>query len=156
IPWLRVASRCPRAALVNEPRLYNSLAGRRTAITGAWPTSQARYKAALPPRPIPTLMLIETPRSALLVIHMQEKVLPAIGAHDPITAHAVSLMRAAERLGVPVAATEQYAKGLGHLIPVIRNLLPDNAIGAKNRFSAVAAGCLPGLPGADRPQIVMI
>jgi nicotinamidase-related amidase len=55
-----------------------------------------------------------------------------------------------------VAATEQYPKGLGPLVPKVRKLLPASAIAAKNRFSAVAAGCLAALPGLDRPQVVVV
>src|SRR5260221_10926337 len=101
-------------------------------------------------------MLIDAPRSALLVVDMQEKVLPAVNEHARVAANVVSLIRAAQRLDVPVAATEHYPKGLGHLVPEVGGLLPKGAIGVKNHFSAVAARCLPGLPGTDRPQIVLI
>ena len=37
----------------------------------------------------------------------------------------------------------------------MRSLLPAEAIGAKTHFSAVAAKCLPSLPGADRAQVVV-
>lgn len=101
-------------------------------------------------------MLIEAPRSALLVVDMQAKVLPAVSDHARVTANVVSLIRAAQHLEVPVAATEHCPKGLGHLVREIHDLLPSGAIGVKHHFSAVAARCLPGLPGSDRPQIVMI
>jgi nicotinamidase-related amidase len=101
-------------------------------------------------------MLLDVPRSVLLVIDMQEKVLPAVNEHARITANAVSLIRAAQRLEVPVAATEHCPKGLGHLVAPVAGLLPKEAIGVKSHFSAVAAQCLAGLPGADRPQVVMI
>ena len=100
-------------------------------------------------------MMIDLPRSLLLVIDMQDKVLPTISGHQRVTANAVWLIRAAQRLGVPVAATEHYPKGLGHLAAEIAGLLPDGAIGIKNHFSAVAAQCLPGLPGADRQQVII-
>jgi len=100
-------------------------------------------------------MLIDAPRSLLLVIDMQEKVLPAISDHEHLTANVTWLVRAAQRLGVPVAATEHCAKSLGPAAAAIRSLLPAAAIGAKSHFSAVAAKCLPALPGADRPQVVM-
>ena len=41
-------------------------------------------------------------------------------------------------------------------MPAIRELLPEGAVGSKNHFSCVAAGCLPGLPGADRAQVVLV
>ncbi|MEO7158789.1 MAG: hydrolase [Vicinamibacterales bacterium] len=100
--------------------------------------------------------MIDSPRSLLLVIDMQEKVLPAVSGHERVTTNAVWMIRAAQRLGIPVAATEHYPKGLGHLVPEIAGLLPEGAIGIKNHFSAVAAQCLQGLPGADRQQVIMI
>jgi nicotinamidase-related amidase len=100
-------------------------------------------------------MLIDAHRSQLLVVDMQERMLPAIHDHERVVAGVVWLIRVAQRIGVPVAAVEQYAKGLGRTLQPVRDLLPDGAIGQKNRFSAVAAQCLPQLPGADRPQIVV-
>jgi len=100
-------------------------------------------------------MLIDAPRSMLLVIDMQEKVLPAIHEHERVAENVVWLIRAAQKLGIPVAATEHYAKGLGHTVGAIKALLPSEAIGAKNHFSAVAAKCLAGLPGGDRAQAVL-
>ena len=50
-------------------------------------------------------MIIDAPRSLVLVIDMQEKVLPAISDHERLTANVVWLIRVAQRIGVPVAAT---------------------------------------------------
>jgi nicotinamidase-related amidase len=101
-------------------------------------------------------MLIDAHRSVLLVIDMQEKVLPAIHDHERVVANVGWLIRAAQKLGVPVAATEHYPKGLGHTVKPIRALLPEGAVGTKTHFSSVAAGCLTRLPGADRPQVVVV
>lgn len=101
-------------------------------------------------------MLLDAHRSTLLVIDMQQKLLPAIHDQESVIAHVVWLIRAAQKLGVPVAATLQYPKGLGPLAAAIAELLPDGATGTKNHFSCVAAGCLPGLPGGDRAQVVIV
>ena len=100
-------------------------------------------------------MLIDAPRSVLLVIDMQEKIMPAIADHERLIAGVVWLTRAAQRLGVPVAVTELYAKSLGPTVADLRSLLPADAVGAKSHFSAVAAKCLSALPGADRAQVVV-
>lgn len=101
-------------------------------------------------------MLIDADRSMLLVIDLQERMVPVIHDHDEVVANATWLVRVARKLGVPVAATEQYAKGLGPTVPAIRTLLPEDAIGGKTAFSCVAAECLAPLPGHDRPQIVVV
>lgn len=100
-------------------------------------------------------MLLAAERSTLLVIDMQRKLLPAIHEHEAVTANVAWLIRAAQKIGIPVAATMQYPKGLGALVEVIADLLPEGATGTKNHFSCVAAGCLPGLPGTDRAQVVI-
>jgi nicotinamidase-related amidase len=100
-------------------------------------------------------MLIDADRSQLLVIDMQEKLMPAIHDHERVAADVEWLVRAAQRIGVPVAASEQYPKGLGRTVKAIRDLLPEEAVATKTHFSCVAAQCLPGLPGADRPQVVV-
>lgn len=101
-------------------------------------------------------MLLDAQRSTLLVIDMQQKLLPAIHDQESVIARIAWLIRAAQKLGVPVAATLQYPKGLGPLAAAIGELLPEGATGTKNHFSCVAAGCLPALPGADRAQVVIV
>lgn len=101
-------------------------------------------------------MLIDAERSSLLVIDLQTKLVPALADHEQVVANVVWLIRIAQKIGVPIAATEQYAKGLGPLVPNVRKLIPANAIGAKNHFSAVAAKCLAPLPGHDRAQVVVV
>jgi nicotinamidase-related amidase len=101
-------------------------------------------------------MLIEAQRSQLLAIDLQEKMLPAIADHAAIVENCEWLIRAAQKIGVPVGAIEQYPKGLGPLVQPIRELLPEGAVVAKTRFSCVAAQCLPELPGSDRAQVVII
>ena len=100
-------------------------------------------------------MIIDRDRSLLLVVDLQARMVPAIEEHERVVANVAWLVRAAQRIGVPVAATEQYSKGLGPVVPELRALLPENAIGAKTRFSCVASECLVGLPGADRAQVVL-
>ena len=101
-------------------------------------------------------MLIDAERSMLLVIDLQAKLVPVLAEHEHVVANAAWLIRVAQKLGVPVAATEQYPKGLGPLVPKVRKLIPATAIGVKNHFSAVAAQCLAALPGHDRAQVVVV
>ena len=101
-------------------------------------------------------MLIDIQRSQLLVIDLQERLLPAIHEHERLLTNVIWLIGAAQKVGVPVAAVEQYPKGLGRTVREVRALLPDGAIAPKVRFSAVAAQCLSGLPGSDRAQIVLV
>jgi nicotinamidase-related amidase len=101
-------------------------------------------------------MIIDRDRSLLLVVDLQAKMVPAIHERDEVVANVAWLVRAAQKIGVPVAATEQYPKGLGPTVADVRALMPAGAIGTKTRFSGVAAECLGALPGADRAQVVVV
>jgi nicotinamidase-related amidase len=101
-------------------------------------------------------MLLDAQRSLLLAIDLQEKMLPAVAEHDEVLRNCAWLIRVAQKIGVPVAAIEQYPRGLGPLVAEIRALLPPGAIAAKTRFSSVGAKCLPDLPGSDRAQVVIV
>jgi len=101
-------------------------------------------------------MLIDAERSALLIVDLQTKLLPALADHERLLANALWLIGVAQKIGVPIAATEHYPKGLGPLTPKVRKLLPADAVATKNHFSAVAAKCLAQLPGQDRAQVVVV
>ncbi|WIM07020.1 MAG: hydrolase [Candidatus Nitricoxidivorans perseverans] len=93
--------------------------------------------------------------SALLVIDVQERLLPHMVGWQRLLENVKWLVRLAGKMGVPVMATEQYPKGIGHTVPELAGLLPDGSVAEKIHFSCAAAGCLPGLPGGDRRQVVV-
>ncbi len=61
--------------------------------------------------PIPRLSL---ERTALLVIDVQERLLPTIFDGDRVVANCAAALELAKALGMPAIVTEQYTKGLGH------------------------------------------
>jgi nicotinamidase-related amidase len=93
--------------------------------------------------------------SRLVVIDVQQKLLPAIHDGEGVARACEWLVRVAQRLDVPVAATEQYPQGLGPTVDSLRGLLPSQAIAGKLAFSCTEEGCLDRLPGAGRPQTVL-
>jgi len=101
-------------------------------------------------------MLIDAERSMLLVVDLQTRMVPVIAEHETVVANAIWLIRAAQKIGIPVAAVEQYPKGLGPLVPEVRELLPAGAVATKHHFSCVAAQCMTGLPGSERAQMVIV
>lgn len=100
-------------------------------------------------------MLMDRERSALLVVDIQERLLPHIHDWQRVLDTAQWLIRLARRLRVPVMATEQYPKGLGHTHADLLALLPGDAVGEKLHFSCVGANCLRDLDGAEAPQLVV-
>lgn len=100
-------------------------------------------------------MLIKADHSALLVVDMQGKLLTLVQDWQRILDNVVWLVRVAQKVGVPAMVTEQYPKGLGRTHPDLAALFAPASFAEKNHFSCVAAACLPGLPGAERRQVVV-
>ena len=93
--------------------------------------------------------------TALLVVDIQEKLLPKIMQAGEVLRNASFLVNAAKVLGVPVIATEQYPKGLGPTVEPIRGLL--TTVWEKKTFSAVAeGGALDFLKSDARIKVVVV
>lgn len=77
-------------------------------------------------RDAPGGRLLDTERTALVVIDLQQKLLPAIAGHEGVLANCLLLLRLARVLGLPVVLTTQYSKGLGETVaPIMEELPPD-------------------------------
>lgn len=80
--------------------------------------------------------------AVLIVIDVQEKLMPAIDGHEDVARNIDRLVRGCKVLDVPPLLTEQYVKGLGATIPSIRRAF-EETFGyepiEKNCFSAL--GC---------------
>lgn len=77
--------------------------------------------------------LLSRTDSKLLIVDVQQKLMPLISVADQIIENCKRLIQAARILEVPVYATEQYPKGLGATVPELAELLDD--VPAKLRFS---------------------
>ena len=86
-------------------------------------------------------LLMSRHDTGLLVIDVQEKLIPLIPGHQRIVWNIGRLLDAAAILGVPAAGTEQYPKGLGPLVPELRTRLAH--VPQKLAFSC--AGCVNSL-----------
>ena len=96
-------------------------------------------------------------RSALLVVDVQERLLPVIDDHDNVLKQCVRMVRAAKLLEVPVLSTEQYPKGLGPTVEPLANLLKDTAVREKLSFSCCGPdGVADELSRLGRPQVVVV
>jgi nicotinamidase-related amidase len=94
---------------------------------------------------------LEAERCALLVVDIQQKLLPPIFQKEQLLRNAQLLIRAAGVMKIPAIVTTQYAKGLGGTVPEIASLLPQTEAIDKNLFSCFGseAFCtlLKRLPG---------
>lgn len=101
-------------------------------------------------------MKINSERAFLLVIDVQERLLPAMHEADRVIDNCRILVQAASRLGVPVLASEQYPKGLGPTVPTLAEHLPAAATHAKLHFSCLGDEALGGAIAAlGRDQAVL-
>src|SRR5262245_55854358 len=92
--------------------------------------------------------------TGLLVIDVQEKLLPLIPDAKAIIRNTAFLIDAARLLGMPVRATEQYPRGLGPTTPELAARLPDRP--EKIAFSSCAVGSVvEAFHRAACPKVVL-
>jgi nicotinamidase-related amidase len=94
---------------------------------------------------------LEVDRCALIVVDIQEKLLPPIFQKEYLVKNSQLLIRLAGILKLPTLMTTQYAKGLGNTIPEIASLLPETRPVDKQMFSCFGSdtfcSLLKKLPG---------
>jgi len=101
---------------------------------------------------------LQAGQCTLVIIDIQEKLLPAVVNHEEVLRNSRLLIRLATVLEIPILLTTQYARGLGVTVPEIAELLPGVKAIDKMEF-----GCFGGeefrtalreLPG--RPTTVLL
>jgi len=68
---------------------------------------------------------LDAAQCALIVVDIQEKLLPPIFNKDSMVKNSQLLIRLARILSIPLMVTTQYSKGLGATVPEIASLLAD-------------------------------
>jgi nicotinamidase-related amidase len=84
-------------------------------------------------------MLLERDKSCLVLIDVQEKLMPLVQNTDAVLARCQWLMRLAKDLTVPQLASEQYPKGLGLTVEPLRSLVSQEELIEKVHFSCFKA-----------------
>jgi len=80
-------------------------------------------------------MNLKIENTALILIDMQERLVPAMKSKDEIIKKQELLLKAAEELNLPVIITEQYPKGLGYTINNLKECIENPITIEKNSFS---------------------
>ncbi len=118
------------------------------------PTAEAFPRSVIPAESDYTEMArrpLEAEQCALIVVDMQEKLLPPIWEKERLVRNVQLLIRLAGILKIPAVVTTQYAKGLGSTVPDIASLLPDTPSIDKLMFSCfgsdVFCSLLKRIPG---------
>jgi nicotinamidase-related amidase len=104
-------------------------------------------------------MLLDRSRAQLLVVDVQDRLLPAMHEGEHLVERCAILMQAAHRLGIPITVSEQYRKGLGATVARLDNIKGDAPVMEKMHFSCAAdpaiATHVGGLARAGRHQLVI-
>jgi nicotinamidase-related amidase len=92
--------------------------------------------------------------TGLLVIDVQEKLLPLIPSAQALVRNIAFLIDGARILDMPIQATEQYPKGLGATVAELASKLP--ARGEKVAFSCCAIpAVVESFRSVGRPKLVL-
>ncbi len=78
-------------------------------------------------------------KSALLIIDIQERILPVISNHQRVVENTIKLIKGFKILSLPIYFTEQYPKGLGSTTPSILDQLVEIKPFDKMSFSCSGA-----------------
>ena len=101
---------------------------------------------------------LDIDRALVLVIDLQAQLLPTIGRHGTIVTATCKLLEGTSVFSLPVLATEQCSKGIGHTVPEVRRRLKalDARVFEKNTFSACDDPNIgEALRRIDRPQAII-
>ncbi|MEH6579685.1 MAG: hydrolase [Amphritea sp.] len=101
-------------------------------------------------------MLIHPNSSCLLVVDIQEKLVPAVHESKALIENTRWLTEVANLMEVPVLTSEQYPQGLGRTVPELREVLPENGFMEKQYFSCMADSDCNEKINSIRPNQVVI
>lgn len=101
-------------------------------------------------------MLLKADESQVLIVDIQGRLMPAMQDSEHVVERSAIVIQAAHRLGIPVAASRQYPKGLGPLVPEIEALVDEGETFDKTAFSCAAdAAIAEHVDALGRKQIVI-
>ena len=79
-------------------------------------------------------MILDRERSQVVIVDVQERLLPAMYEGDRMVDRCSVLMQGAIELGVPITVSEQYRKGLGPTVAQLDNIKGDAVVREKMHF----------------------
>jgi len=103
---------------------------------------------ATPPR-------LQPENTVLLIVDVQEKLLPVMREHEQLLARVKLLAQACQLLDLPTLVTEQYPRGLGATVAPIRERVSPWSPVEKTRFSACVEPVIQHLGSLNRPHVVV-
>ena len=98
--------------------------------------------------------LLNVDSTAVLVVDVQEKFRPHIAGMDDIIASICLLLRGCQELGVPIAVSEQYPKGLGATVAEIAEVLDASTHGVSRMEKLEISSCAASSWGSLDPEFL--
>lgn len=103
-----------------------------------------------------TIPRLDVKDTTLLVIDVQERLLPTLPRPQALAQNCGVLLAAAEVLDLPAIVTEQYPRGLGPTVPeVTRRMPPGTPRIEKTRFSALVPEVAQQLDASGRRSVLV-
>lgn len=104
---------------------------------------------------MPSIPRVSASSTTLLVVDIQEKLLPLFAETPRLLINAEFLIDIARLLDVPTLVTEQYPQGLGPTASVLAAKLPGNPPAKKTFSCCGASGLVESLDQATRPWVLL-
>jgi nicotinamidase-related amidase len=102
-------------------------------------------------------MRILTADTQVLVVDVQERLLPAMADSQGLLERTIKLLTGMDLFGVPFTVSEQYPKGLGPTVPELATLLAGHAVLPKLSFSCWEDAALnAALSASGRKTVVLV
>ena len=99
--------------------------------------------------------MLHASKSQLLIIDVQEKLLPLMTQPQKIARGCAILLQASRALQIPATLSEQYPKGLGPTVPNVKKYASHAKIFPKMHFSCLADPHIPSQLHPNRTQYVL-
>lgn len=104
-------------------------------------------------------MLIDAAKSSLLIVDVQERLLPVMANAEGVVRDCSILLKAAKALDLPISVSEQYPKGLGHTVEALLEDIGNAPVFEKLSFSCwrddVLRKHFTAYHDGGRPQVII-
>lgn len=98
---------------------------------------------------------LDKQEAVLMVIDIQDRLIPAMKVADQVIENTNILVCAAKEFNMPIITTEQYPKGLGNTVPQLKDLINSNYLFEKNSFTAYTDEVKLALEQLGRKKIII-
>lgn len=99
--------------------------------------------------------ILDKDQALLMVIDIQERLVPAMNVADQVINNTNILISAAKEFKMPIITTEQYPRGLGNTVPELKVHIDPNYVFAKTSFTAYTEEVKQAMEKLDRKKIII-